>query len=318
MRPESRLRLEQAAEIFHGGPVGDPAKVFGAAAFADILVTGWGSHVFSRSDLEQFDNLKLIVHAAGSLRYCFPEQNFPYSVKVCAAGRENARPVAEFTLGLILAGLRGTFSSPQILRAKGLGEWKSLHEQTDGYAERVIALVGFGDIAKNLITLLQPFDFRLLVVSDFVTREDERRFGIRRVSLAEAAAAADVLSLHEADLPIYRKMINRDVLERMPDHAILINTARGGLIDEKALVEALENRPLTAILDVLAEEESGEPLEHHPLLGLANCFLTPHIAGSRGLEIKRFGDYLVREVERFVANHPLENCLDPAILHQRA
>lgn len=318
MRPASLRALEAQVEILSGGPLHQREAILGAAQSTEILITGWGSQTFTRSDLDAFPSLKLIVHTAGSLRYAFPEQSFPPHVAICTASGENARPVAEFTLGLILSGLRGAFSAPHHLRTHGLSTWSDLHEEIDGYPGHTIAIVGFGEIAKRLITLLQPFDFRLLVVSHVVTASDEACYGIRRSSLEEAAREADVLTLHEADIPIYRGMIGREVLQLMKDGAILINTARGRLIHEQALAEALKHRPLTALLDVLAEEEAGSPIEDHPFLHLPNCFLTPHIAGSRGAEIKRFGDYLVREVTQFCSDQPLENSIDLRSLHQRA
>jgi phosphoglycerate dehydrogenase-like enzyme len=319
MRAETIHLLRECVDLIEGGPISERERVLAAAPEAEILVTGWGSVELSGDDLRRFTELKLIVHTAGSLRYTFPDQDFPLGVRISTANRENARPVAEYSLGLILAGLRGVFGFRDLLRKDGLHAWEALRQRhAEGYAGRVVALVGFGEIAKRLIELLRPFPFRILVVSKFVTPEDEKRFGIRQASLVEAAMAADVLSLHEADLPEFHQMINREVLALMKDYSILINTARGGLVDEAALVECLRHRPMVALLDVLADEESEEPANDNPLLHLPNCFLTPHVAGSLGAEVKRFGDYLVREVSHYCGGEQLENDLNHGCLGQRA
>jgi phosphoglycerate dehydrogenase-like enzyme len=319
MQGELVHKLTDRVEILGGGPICDRDSILAVADEAEVLVTGWSSEELSGPDLEKFSRLRLIVHAAGSLRYTYPDQQFPSGVTICTANRENALPVARYTLGLILAGLRGVFDFRDYLRAEGLSAWDRLREQKGvGYVGRVVALVGFGEIAKCLIELLRPFEFQILVVSDFVRPVDEASFGIRRATLAEAARHADVLSLHEADLPVFRGMIDGEILKTMKDGAILINTARGGLIDEDALVECLRQRPLVALLDVLVGEGSDNPPDDHPLLHLPNCFITPHVAGSFGEEVKRFGDYLVREVTHYCEGEPLENALSHDCLALRA
>lgn len=298
-------------------PSNDLVQLLSHASEARILVTGWDSAPINTADLRRFEKLELIVHTAGTLRQAFPQLDFPSRVNVCTAAHVNARPVAEYTLGLILGALRGAFQWTPILREAGLANWHDLRRaQAEGYPGQTVAIVGFGEIARQLIRLLQPFGFRLLVVSSIVRPEDEANLGIEQVTLQEAAEMADVLSLHEADLPRFHHMINAPILGCMKDGAVLINTARGGLIDEQALIEALRTRPLVALLDVLAQEDP--PPEDHPLLHLPNCFITPHVAGSVGSEIKRFGDYLVREIGHHVEQSPFENSLSHSTIRGRA
>lgn len=311
----SQTRLRELVRIALGGPFAstDRATLLGSAAEARILVTGWGSTQLSSADLARFSRLELVVHVGGSLRYTFPELWFPDNLRICSAARVNARPVAEYTLGVILTALRGILQagrSPTPLR-----EEKYPPVARNGFAERTIAVVGFGLIARHLLEILRPFGFRLLVVSDFVTPDDEKQWGIERVDLATAAREADVLSLHESNLPAFDRMINEPILGLMRDHAILINTARGNLLDEQALARSLRERPLFAVLDVLNQEP---PPEDHPLCQLPNCLITPHIAGSQGAEVKRFGDYLVREIENHLAGRPYENELPRETLATRA
>ena len=113
-----------------------------------------------------------------------------------------------------------------------------------------------------------------------------------------------MLSLHAPAMPQTDGMISRAVLAAMPDGATLVNTARGSLVDQDALVEELAEGRLGAILDVTEPEVLPEG---HPLYTLANVFLTPHLAGSTGTELRRLGRAALAEVERFVAGAPCED-----------
>lgn len=317
MNKSAAEELHRIAEVLGGEPRADPEWLVTHGREARVLVTSWGCAPLSSENMAAFPNLELIVHAAGTLRLAFPEMQFDPQLTICTANHINARPVAEYTLGLILTSLRGGFQWRDRLREKGLGRWWDLHHgEAVGYAKRTVALVGFGEIAKQVITLLKPFGFRLLVVSDYVTPADEKALGIERVSLQDAAAQADVVSLHEADLPVFHRMIDDCILAAMKDNAVLINTARGRLIDEEALVRHLQTRPMLALLDVIAEEDP--PPADHPLLHLPNCFLTPHVAGSIGAEIEHFGDYVVREIYNHLHGAPYEHAIPLEVLINRA
>jgi phosphoglycerate dehydrogenase-like enzyme len=308
-------RVKQLVQLPANGPFAtvDLSVLREHAAETRILITGWGSAPISRELLAGFKKLELLVHVGGSLRYTFPEMDFPENLTICSAAHENARPVAEHTLGVILAALRGVLQASRCSRP----QVPSVYPQvaTDGFAGRTVAIVGFGLIARHLIQILRPFGFRVLVVSEFVSEADEERFGIRRTDLHTAAREADVLSLHESNLPSFHRMVDESVLRAMREHAVLINTARGELIDEDALLRVLRERELFAVLDVL-ENEPAPP--DFPLGKLSNCLITPHVAGSRGAEVKRFGTYLVRELENHQAGGPYENALPHETLSSRA
>ncbi|NUR82890.1 MAG: oxidoreductase, partial [Nonomuraea sp.] len=125
--------------------------------------------------------------------------------------------------------------------------------------------------------------------------------------LEEVFATCDVVSVHTPLLPETRGFVGRELLASMKQGATLINTARGALIDEPALVEVLSERPdLFAILDVSDPEP---PPPGSPLLTLPNVVYTPHIAGSLGSERGRLGDLAVAELERFASGRPLEHAL---------
>ena len=122
------------------------------------------------------------------------------------------------------------------------------------------------------------------------------------VDLPTLVASADVISLHAPLLPETRHMIDATLLATIRDGAVLINTARGGLVDHVALLTELRRGRFRAVLDVTDPEP---PPSASGLWDLDNVLLTPHVAGSRGLELQRIGEEVVAEVERYVRGEPL-------------
>ena len=134
-------------------------------------------------------------------------------------------------------------------------------------------------------------------------------------SLDELMAESDVVSLHAPALDSTTHMIDAGRLALMRDGATLINTARGALVDENALVRELVSGRISAVIDVTTPEVL--PADS-PLYGLPNVLLTPHIAGALGNERSRLGATVVAEIERFIAGLPLSHGVAPETLHLQA
>jgi len=136
-----------------------------------------------------------------------------------------------------------------------------------------------------------------------VSAEDMVTVGVRKATLEEVFAQSDVISLHAPELPSTRHIVNRDSLSTMKDGAILINTARGSLVDEDALVEALTNGKLKcACLDVTNPEP---PVADSPLRKLPNCILTPHLAGQAANGLRKLGDHCYQQIVNYIEGRPL-------------
>ena len=139
--------------------------------------------------------------------------------------------------------------------------------------------------------------------------------GATSVSLEELFRRSDIVSLHAPLLPSTVGMVSEGLLASMAPGSTLINTARAGLVDQEALARQLGERRITAVLDVT----DPEPLPHdHPLRGLPNVLLTPHLAGAQGNELRRLGESVVREVEALAAGRPAEHPLGIADLEKSA
>jgi phosphoglycerate dehydrogenase-like enzyme len=189
----------------------------------------------------------------------------------------NAIPVAEHTLLLILATLRRL---PLIDRQTRAGLW--LKEDSRGVNRQLhgkrVGVIGLGAIGKELVKLLKGFECEVVYYDPVVVpAEVEQKLGVQRLSLDELLATSDVVSLHLPLLPETANLISKERIDRMKSGAVLINCARGGLIDEAALAVALtEGRLFGAGIDAFAKE----PPVGSPLLTLDQTVVTPHLAGA--------------------------------------
>ena len=194
-------------------------------------------------------------------------------VYVCNMPGTNSRAVAEATLGLMLAALRRIpFFDAATRRGEGWTWRPEVQDDLGELAGRTVGLVGYGAVPRILAPMLRALEASVLYTARSPKPEAVGEF----CDLHELLARSDVVSLHVPLLPETEGMIDESAIARMKRGAILINTARGGLVDERALIRALLERRLRgAGLDTFDEEPipAGSPL-----LGLDNVVLTPHVA----------------------------------------
>lgn len=172
-------------------------------------------------------------------------------------------------------------------------------------AGKSIGIVGFGHIGQAVARVALAFGMKVLLYTS--KPASGLPVGCSKVELSELFAASDILTLHCPLTPDTKKMINADSLNLMKDGAILINTGRGGLVDEQALAMALKNGKLAAAgLDVLVSEP---PVPDNPLLGLDNCFITPHIAWATREARIRLMNQAVSNVKAYLDGHVINNVL---------
>lgn len=281
----------------------DDARAQALLGEAEILVTGWGCPVLDGAVLANAPRLRLIAHAAGTVKGHVRPEVFAAGLRVTHAAEANAIPVAEFTLAAILFANKAVFRFRERYAAdRGramTGRWV---DQPIGNFGRTIGIVGASRIGRRVIDLLRPFDFTILLADPFVDAAEAARLGVTKADLATVMARSDVVSLHAPALPETRHMIGAAELARMRDGATLINTARGALVDQAALIAEVQNGRIDAILDVTEPEVPGPD---SPLFALPNVFLTPHIAGAIGTERTRLGDMVRDEIARYIAGEPL-------------
>jgi len=179
--------------------------------------------------------------------------------------------------------------------------WKVPLVELEG---KVLGLVGFGQIARRVARVAQAFGMQVVVTTRAPTRymDNPMNDQIRFIALEELLRISDVVSLHCPLTAETEKLINADHLALMQPSAMLINTSRGGVIDEASLAESLNGGRLAgAGLDVLSSEP---PNSDNPLLTARNCFITPHIAWATGAARKRLLAVTVANIKAFLAGKP--------------
>jgi phosphoglycerate dehydrogenase-like enzyme len=193
-------------------------------------------------------------------------------------GGSNASGVAEGAVALMLAVLRQVVSMDKCVRDGRYNDrWTIGLHQLWG---RTVGLVGFGQIARLVARICGAgFDATVLSYDPFVGRAEMEAAGVTKVDdLVELAARSDVLSVHVPLSDQTRHVVGRDVIAAMKRNAIIVNTSRGGIVDEASLVDALRSRSIAgAGIDVFEREP---PDLDNPLLSLDNVILSPHVAGA--------------------------------------
>ncbi|MGX2998721.1 hydroxyacid dehydrogenase [Streptomyces sp. JNUCC 64] len=278
------------------------------AALADVelLVTGWGCPPLDGAALDAAPALRAVVHTAGSVRHHITEACWDRGIEVSSASVANALPVAEYTVAMILLSGKRVVERARAyrgLRARDEGYGVS---RTDGNYRRSVGVLSASTIGRRVLELLGPYDLELLLYDPFVTDAEARALGARPVGLAELFTASDVVSVHTPLLPETEGLVSRALLTSMRQDAVLVNTARGAVVDQSALTELLLTDRLRAVLDV-TDPEVLPP--DHPLWECDNVLITPHLAGSQGNEWRRLADLAVAEVGRWAAGdgfaHPV-------------
>ncbi|MEU1278034.1 hydroxyacid dehydrogenase [Streptomyces sp. NPDC005805] len=267
-------------------------------AGAELLVTGWGCPPLDAAALAAAPLLRAVVHTAGSVRGHVTEACWERGVEVSSAASANALPVAEYTVGVILLTGKRVLEQAREYRAGASREdWLRVPAHVGNY-RRTVGILSASMIGRRVIELLRPYDLAVLLHDPFVTETEARALGVEAVGLGELFARSDTVSVHTPLLPETRGLVSRELLGSMRHDAVLVNTARGAVVDQDALVEALGENRIRAVLDV-TDPDVLPP--DHPLWSCEGALITPHVAGSQGNEWQRLSDLAVSEAARWAA-----------------
>ncbi|MFT4030568.1 MAG: hydroxyacid dehydrogenase [Protaetiibacter sp.] len=272
-------------------------------ASIEILLTGWDAPRLSDDVLRRLPSLRAVLHCGGSVRGIVSDELWRRGIAVTSVPDVNAVPVAEFAFAsIVLAGKRAQVFAAVSARARS--DWSYLTRWGDlGNAGRTIGIVGFSQVGRRVVRLVQSLsNVSCLVADPYADADDVARSGARLVALDTLLPVVDTLSLHAPATAETYHLIGASELARLKDHATVVNTARGSLIDTAALeAECLAGR-LHAVLDVT----DPEPLpDDSALYGLPNVTLTPHIAGSMGSEMGALADAVLAQLAAYVRGEPL-------------
>jgi len=270
----------------------------------EVLVTGWGCPLLDEAALRRMPRLGAVFHAAGTVKNHVTPACFERGVRVTSAAWANGIPVAEFTVAAIVLANKRAFRLARRYEDLRAGRLWFREVPPLGNLGRTVGIVGASRIGRMVLERLRGFDFRLLVHDPYLDAAAARELGAEPAALDDLLRRSDVVTLHAPALPETRHMIDRRRLGLLGDGAVLVNTARGALVDHEALAEELVSGRIDAVIDTTEPEIL--PADS-PLWGLPNLFLTPHIAGSQGAETRRMMDLALDELERFVSGLPLQH-----------
>lgn len=265
----------------------------------EVLLAGWGCPLVDRDMLDRMPNLRAVVFAGGTASSVLDTvEATRRGIVFTNAGEGNAQAVAEYTVAtIVLAGKRARYAE-QLYRDGRVFVDREADLIDSGNFGRTVGLVGASRIGRRVAQLLRSTDVRVLIYDPYASAEEIGALGGRKVTFDELLAASDIVSLHAPATPETDHMIGSRELAALRDGAVLINTARGSLIDHDALRTHLRAGRIDAILDVTEPEPLAADDE---LWILPNVTLTPHIAGATGNELHRLGRDVIDEVARFVA-----------------
>lgn len=289
--------INRVCQLVSNKPFRDLESIESELNRLEVLVTSWGCPRIDEELIAQTPRLRLIAHLAGSVKGFIDDAVWRRGIRVVNAVAANAVPVAEYTLGAILFANKQVFQLNRFYlhHQENRAPWTKEAPNVGNYG-KTVGIVGASHVGKLVIEHLQRFDMRVLLYDPYVSPLDARQTGAHKVGLTELLSHADIVSLHAPLLPDTKGMLGPRELTLMKDGATLINTARGGLIDQAALEAELSRGRIFAILDTTDPEILPR---NNPLYRLPNVFLTPHIAGSLGDETQRLTDYIVAELERY-------------------
>ncbi|AFR30957.1 hydroxyacid dehydrogenase [Arthrobacter sp. Rue61a] len=295
--PRSLEPLEPGLNLLSREPIQDFTTPEGRSllAEADILITGWGCPMIDHDVLDAAPRLRYVLHAAGSVKHHIGDACWERGIHISSAADANAIPVAEYTVAMIVLANKRIL---QIARALHTTRTDVLAEQLfpdmGNYRKRV-GIIGASKIGRHVIRLLAPYDLDVVVADPYLSPAEAAGLGVGLVSLDDLVAGCDVVSLHAPSLPSTKNLIDAGQIERMRPGATFINTSRGELVDQDALLARVENGDLYAVLDVTTPWvlPAESRLYTHP-----NVLLTPHVAGSLGNELERMAASAVDEALR--------------------
>jgi D-lactate dehydrogenase len=275
----------------------------------------------TKKELDLLPNLKLITTRSTGFDHIDIKECKARGIVVCNVPSYGSRTVAEHTFALILALVKKLFPSVEKTRR---GDFTLDNLRTFDLENKKLGIIGLGKIGSHVARLGRAFKMKVLAYSQHTDERFAKKLGVKLVSLDELLKNSDIISLHAPLTNQTMHMINKETISKMKDGVILINTARGALVDSKDLVEALDSGKIAAAgLDVLEEEcnikeerqilsqhFAGEcdlktVLANHILLNKPNVIVTPHNAFNSQEALQRILDTTIENIQSFLNNKPV-------------
>ena len=297
--------IEEAGGTLTVSQCRTPDEVIAATAGADALIVQWAP--ITADVIASLDRCRVIVRLGIGVDNVDLDAAREQGIPVCNVPDYCLDEVADHSLALALSLAR---QLPRIDRRVRAGTWQITPDAPmPAFRAMTFATVGFGRIARAVLERARAFGFRLAACDPLVPDDVFRASGIDRLDLDTLFAEADIVSLHCPLTPATQHLANADRLRQMKPTAILVNTARGGLVDTVALAQALEAGTIAAAgLDVF----ETEPLpDDHPLRTAPNALLTSHVSWYSEQSVPMLQRKAAEEVVRALRGEPLIHPVNP-------
>jgi len=300
MKPKILItdRIHQAAleeaktfaevEEFYGH---SPDEILEEIPGYDALVVRSGTKV--TKEMIEASNLKIIGRVGVGLDNIDIEAAKEKGIHVVNSPEASTIAVTELVLGSLIALFRNIHHADRTMRE---GKWDRSRFIGSELFGKTIGILGFGRIGREVGIRARAFGMDVLTYDPYITREDAREFNAEYVELDELLEKSDIITLHVPLMESTRDLINEEKIGIMKNSAVIVNTSRGGVINENDLYSALKNRRIKgAVLDVF----ENEPPEENPFLGLENIVLTPHLGASTDEAQINAGTVVVEKIRNF-------------------
>ena len=275
----------------------------------DALIIRSATHV-TKTHLDQMSNLKIIGRAGVGVDNIDIEAATKHGVVVVNAPEGNTISTAEHTFAMMISLLRNI---PQANASMRRGEWERKTFQGTELFGKKLGIVGFGRIGTELAKRAKAFQMNVLAYDPFLTVSRAEKHQVETVSLEYLLEASDIISVHTPLTKETENLLDTKAFNMMKKGVYILNCARGGIIDEKALEIAIKNNHVKgAAIDVFVEE----PVVNHPLTDYPQVITTPHIAASTTEAQILVANQVASEVIQFLEGHPAAHALNMPYLEQ--
>ncbi|MCX5776347.1 MAG: hydroxyacid dehydrogenase [Candidatus Firestonebacteria bacterium] len=300
---ETEKKLYSIAEVIDSNKIKpDAAKVAELIKTVDGIITWRGGFSLTPEQVKSSQNLKMIGFIGSAVRHVSTEAAYEKGIIVTNSAGGIGYTVAEFTVGMMITALHRVYESMNHVR---IGKWSEGVQMGKDLQSKNIGLIGVGAVGANVVTLLKPFYCTIRAYDPYLPKKRAAELGITLTSKEEVIKTSDVISLHAGLTPETKHMLGEKEFAMMKPGVLIINNARGGLIDHDAMLKALKADKIQAALDVF----DPEPLpEVHEYRTVKNCYPTAHTPGNTVDSSMREGKQVVEDFELFFnGKMPLNN-----------
>jgi len=261
---------------------------------AEVIITSWKTTPLSKELLDACPDLKLVIHAAGTIKPIITEEFINRKIRITNSAIALGEGVAETALGFAISACKGFYTLNKDTSAGLWGENKM--EVVKDFYDITVGVISGGFVGRHMVKLLKNFHVDILMYDPTLDAEEIEKIGAKKAELNDLLKDSDVISIHAPSIPATDNMLNKDNLSLIKDGAVLINTARGSIINEEDLINELKKNRFFACIDVTNPEP---PVKENELRYMENVVLTPHIAGAVTNGTKRIALHVCEELERF-------------------